>query len=189
MTDEDGAGCIGCIACFSFLTLVSGIITYWHIASIILLIIGIVILICLGIYLIVKIKNKRKARKIAKRYNEYWNERKRALVAEQSKKTAEFYEEKCSYCGEIIPKNQNTCEYCGYDKRPIEVIEKRRRNISTQVKREVWRRDEGKCVECGSKERLEYDHIIPFSRGGSNTTRNIQLLCEDCNRKKSSNIE
>ena len=48
----------------------------------------------------------------------------------------------------------------------------------------VWQRDEGKCVRCGSNERLEYDHIIPVSKGGSSTKRNIQLLCELCNRSK-----
>lgn len=73
--------------------------------------------------------------------------------------------------------------------RPVEVIEKRSRHIPTQVKREVWRRDEGRCAECGSQNRLEYDHIIPFSKGGSNTARNIQLLCEKCNRKKHDKIE
>ncbi|MBU4361271.1 HNH endonuclease [bacterium] len=62
------------------------------------------------------------------------------------------------------------------------------RRISDKVKREVWRRDEGKCVQCGSRERLEYDHIIPISKGGSNTVRNIELLCEKCNREKSGNI-
>ncbi len=62
------------------------------------------------------------------------------------------------------------------------------RYISTSVKREVWRRDQGRCVECESKELLEFDHIIPFSKGGSNTVRNIQLLCESCNKKKSNNI-
>jgi hypothetical protein len=67
--------------------------------------------------------------------------------------------------------------------------EKRRsRSISEQVKNSVWRRDEGKCVECGSNENLEFDHIIPHSKGGANTKRNIQLLCESCNRKKSDNI-
>lgn len=63
-----------------------------------------------------------------------------------------------------------------------------RKSIESRVKMEVWRRDQGRCTECGTKERLEYDHIIPFSKGGSNTARNIQLLCEACNRKKSNKI-
>lgn len=65
----------------------------------------------------------------------------------------------------------------------------RRLPISSEVRREVWRRDEGKCVKCGSRERLEYDHIIPVSKGGSNTVRNIELLCESCNRTKSASIQ
>lgn len=64
-----------------------------------------------------------------------------------------------------------------------------RHSIPKKIKQEIWRRDGGKCVECGSKENLEYDHIIPISKGGANTARNIQLLCEKCNRKKSSKIE
>ncbi|MFX1487978.1 MAG: HNH endonuclease [Promethearchaeota archaeon] len=63
-----------------------------------------------------------------------------------------------------------------------------KRSIPKRVQREVWKRDQGMCVECGSKEYLEFDHIIPFSKGGSNTARNIQLLCANCNRKKSNNI-
>lgn len=62
------------------------------------------------------------------------------------------------------------------------------RQISQQVKDLVWNRDNGQCRECGSNEQLEFDHIIPFSKGGSNTYRNIQLLCEPCNRKKSNKI-
>ncbi len=62
------------------------------------------------------------------------------------------------------------------------------RVVSKAVQREVWRRDQGRCVDCGSTERLEYDHIIPFSKGGSNTVRNIQLLCEKCNRSKYNKI-
>jgi 5-methylcytosine-specific restriction endonuclease McrA len=62
------------------------------------------------------------------------------------------------------------------------------RTIPTAVKRAVWTRDKGKCVVCGSRKNLEYDHIIPVSRGGSNTERNIQLLCSLCNKKKSDNI-
>jgi len=61
--------------------------------------------------------------------------------------------------------------------------------IPTKVRHEVWRRDEGRCVKCGSRSNLEFDHIIPVIEGGSNTTRNIELLCELCNRSKGKNIE
>lgn len=64
----------------------------------------------------------------------------------------------------------------------------RSRRIPQEVKDKVWNRDGGKCVECGSKQNLEFDHIIPFSKGGANTYRNLQLLCEPCNRSKSASI-
>lgn len=64
----------------------------------------------------------------------------------------------------------------------------RRQSIPEQVRHEVWRRDEGQCVDCGSRERLEFDHIIPVSRGGSNTARNIELRCEACNRRKAASV-
>ncbi|MBA7512847.1 hypothetical protein ES705_04856 [subsurface metagenome] len=64
----------------------------------------------------------------------------------------------------------------------------RRESIPEEVRIAVWRRDGGKCARCGSREKLEYDHIIPISKGGSNTARNIELLCESCNRKKKNNI-
>jgi hypothetical protein len=62
------------------------------------------------------------------------------------------------------------------------------RYVPPAVKLAVWRRDQGKCVTCGSNERLEYDHIIPITKGGSNTERNVQLLCEKCNRAKAASI-
>lgn len=61
--------------------------------------------------------------------------------------------------------------------------------IPEEVRIAVWRRDSGKCVRCDSRENLEYDHIIPISKGGNNTARNIELLCERCNREKSNNIQ
>jgi HNH endonuclease len=64
-----------------------------------------------------------------------------------------------------------------------------RERIPEQVRIEVWRRDDGKCVRCGSRVKLEFDHIVPVSRGGGNTARNIELLCEKCNRAKSNHIE
>jgi len=63
-----------------------------------------------------------------------------------------------------------------------------REPIPEHVRLFVWRRDKGQCVRCGSRERLEFDHIIPVVAGGSNTERNIQLLCESCNRSKSAAV-
>jgi hypothetical protein len=64
----------------------------------------------------------------------------------------------------------------------------RREAIPRAVQREVWQRDGGRCVECNSKEKLCFDHIVPFSRGGSNVVRNLQLLCEGCNLSKGNRI-
>jgi Holliday junction DNA helicase RuvB len=66
--------------------------------------------------------------------------------------------------------------------------EARREAIPERVQRIVWQRDRGRCVKCGSNELLEYDHIIPVSKGGASTARNIQLLCQRCNRQKGANI-
>lgn len=63
-----------------------------------------------------------------------------------------------------------------------------RPTIPSPVRVEVWRRDGGRCVRCASRDRLEFDHIIPLARGGGNTSRNIELLCEACNRAKSASI-
>jgi hypothetical protein len=62
----------------------------------------------------------------------------------------------------------------------------RSRTIPQWVKIAVAARDGGTCRQCGSNYELQYDHIIPFSRGGSSTdVNNIQLLCGRCNRRKS----
>lgn len=60
--------------------------------------------------------------------------------------------------------------------------------IPDKAKIYVWQRDQGRCVRCGTNENLEYDHIIPLSMGGSNTARNLQLLCAMCNRSKGAKI-
>jgi HNH endonuclease len=63
------------------------------------------------------------------------------------------------------------------------------RLIPTSVKLEVWKRDKGKCVLCGNRENLHFDHIIPFSQGGSSLiSQNIQLLCAKHNLQKHDKI-
>ena len=59
------------------------------------------------------------------------------------------------------------------------------RYISQTTKKIVYSRDGGICQCCGGSESLEYDHIIPYSCGGTSDTSNIQLLCKKCNRSKS----
>jgi len=79
---------------------------------------------------------------------------------------------------------------------PVEFISKRKqitlphsRLIPTTVKLEVWARDKGQCVLCGSKENLHYDHDLPYSKGGTSlTAENVRILCMKHNLKKSDKI-
>jgi len=73
---------------------------------------------------------------------------------------------------------------------PVPSQSKPRRIIPTWVKLEVWKRDGGKCTMCGSDKDLHFDHIIPWSKGGSSSTPdNIQLLCGKHNLQKHDKIE
>ncbi|MGW4533943.1 TerD family protein [Nocardia sp. NPDC004340] len=62
------------------------------------------------------------------------------------------------------------------------------RSVPPDVKAVVWQRDGGKCVECGDTHYLEFDHIIPISRGGATSPANLQILCRACNRTKGAHI-
>jgi len=64
------------------------------------------------------------------------------------------------------------------------------RLIPPAVKLAVWKRDKGKCILCGSTDNLHFDHIIPYSKGGSSlVAENIQLLCARHNIAKKDRIE
>ena len=67
---------------------------------------------------------------------------------------------------------------------------RRTRLIPSEVKKEVWRRDGGKCVLCESTENLHFDHDLPFSKGGTSlSAKNVRLLCMKHNLQKSGRIE
>ena len=81
-----------------------------------------------------------------------------------------------------------------FDNFIIQSIESKRENrnfqasnsryISRKVKEIVYKRAGGKCENCHSTDRLEYEHKIPFAKGGSNDESNIQLFCANCNKRK-----
>jgi len=66
------------------------------------------------------------------------------------------------------------------------------RLIPSRVKVEVWKRDRGRCAypSCGATSGLHFDHIIPYSKGGSSKdSANIQILCGRHNLAKHDKIE
>lgn len=70
----------------------------------------------------------------------------------------------------------------------IHSSQNRRGFIPEDTRLLVWERDGGKCAKCGATNELQFDHIIPFSLGGSSTSDNLQILCGPCNRTKSNSI-
>jgi hypothetical protein len=66
------------------------------------------------------------------------------------------------------------------------------RHIPASVKREVWRRDEGRCAyigrggRCTERGFLEYHHVQPYAAGGAATTANIELRCRAHNAYEAS---
>jgi hypothetical protein len=134
----------------------------------------------------------------AKKKAEEEPEAARRAVMEQLKPNWE-----CAKCGEMLwsfeslsPNMKSamwSCQYCGKKELVRANLSSasssvERTAIPKAVQREVWRRDRGRCVECGSKENLEFDHLLPLSKGGANTVRNIQILCQECNRRKSDRV-
>ena len=74
--------------------------------------------------------------------------------------------------------------------RPVRIEAERRRIIPATVKLEVWNRDGGKCRLCDASDELHFDHVLPFSRGGTSlTAENVQLLCARHNLQKGARIE
>ncbi len=64
------------------------------------------------------------------------------------------------------------------------------RLIPSNIKKEVWKRDGGKCILCGSVKNLHFDHDLPFSKWWTSLLKeNIKILCMQCNLRKSDKIE
>ncbi len=67
-----------------------------------------------------------------------------------------------------------------------------RKSISPKIRSKVLRRDHYTCNHCGKSiddgAKLEVDHIVPVSKGGTNDLNNLQVLCWECNHGKSNNF-
>ena len=72
-------------------------------------------------------------------------------------------------------------EFKNRRKRLIEIDVKR----YDKIRNKIFARDDYTCQYCGKRGgTLEIDHIIPFSKGGSEKEENLVTTCFDCNRKK-----
>ncbi len=70
------------------------------------------------------------------------------------------------------------------------ILRNRSRIIPTEVKKAVWERDRGRCVICGARDELHFDHDLPYSKGGTSiSASNVRILCARHNLQKSDKIE
>lgn len=65
-------------------------------------------------------------------------------------------------------------EYYQFDKR---MLSQKNKNIVLKMYGNV-------CLRCGAREKLEVDHVIPYSKGGDTSIENSQVLCRSCNSWK-----
>ena len=114
--------------------------------------------------------------------------------------SAKSYEMECLDCGHKYLANGcdiwlRKCPACGItnkrQKNSTTNIKKSTRAISDKLRYQVLKRDNFKCCACGASPakdpsvELHIDHIIPWSKGGESTLKNLQTLCSKCNIGKS----
>ena len=62
-----------------------------------------------------------------------------------------------------------------------------RHAVRNGIRRQVYNCQNGKCSMCGEKisyMKFTVDHVIPISKGGSNTIDNMEAMCDMCNQMK-----
>ena len=65
------------------------------------------------------------------------------------------------------------------------------RTFDEKTKAEVYEKQHGKCAMCEKNFDIEFmhaDHILPWSKGGLTVPENCQMLCVECNTRKSNKI-
>lgn len=62
-------------------------------------------------------------------------------------------------------------------------------NIWSAIRSAIFARDDYTCQYCGDRgKKLECDHVVPVSKGGSHDDANLVTACYGCNRSKGSKL-
>ena len=96
-------------------------------------------------------------------------------------KISRLYSGVCKASRNVIrfDKAKKDLKFMLYDIKPT-----KRKPIPKAVREAVFKRDNYRCVNCGSTKNLEVDHKVPLANGGTNDMANLQTHCRDCNRRK-----
>ncbi len=85
---------------------------------------------------------------------------------------------------EDVTKNSGVYEYLlSGDEKHLHI-----RSFTPKMARAAYERQKGICPWCGKQfeiDEMQADHITPWSKGGKTSAENCQMLCADCNRRKS----
>lgn len=65
----------------------------------------------------------------------------------------------------------------------------KRKGLSGTTKKDIHSKFNEECCICGSSDKLEIDHIVEVSKGGSNNKDNLRLMCLECHKKRHQNID
>lgn len=97
----------------------------------------------------------------------------------------------CSY--QFLKERYHALESIGFSTTLNKYHQSNQRSLMTpELKEYIKRRDNYTCQQCGrympDSFGLEIDHIIPVSKGGKSIADNLQVLCSECNRRKSDKL-
>lgn len=89
---------------------------------------------------------------------------------------------------EVLRKGEDIVTTIGNFVRPVVIrllnyVKFRPKTIKVN-RRRVFKRDDYTCLYCGSKKNLTIDHVIPKSKGGDNSWKNLATSCQRCNSNK-----
>jgi 5-methylcytosine-specific restriction endonuclease McrA len=97
-----------------------------------------------------------------------------------------------------VCKNKDLCEYhfcssknkCLFDRTKLirKILNGSINVVPKRVRQLIKNGHKPECACCGYEIYLTFDHVIPTSRGGSNSNENGQILCRDCNSIKADKL-